>query len=59
MRAYNFLLVDQSSTNSFGMKLVDPIPFRFSLCGSVPEEIFAIKVECCQISSRFLDIYTI
>ena len=36
--------------------IVDQLLFRFSICGSVPE-IFAIKVESCQKSRKFLDVF--
>ena len=39
-----------------GGVVVDKLLFRFSICGSVPE-IFAIKVESCQKSSRILDVF--
>ena len=37
-----------------GGVVVDKLFFRFLICGSIPE-IFAIKVESCQISCRILD----
>jgi len=37
--------------------VLDEVLFQFAICRSVPE-IFAIKVEICQKSSRILDVFS-
>ena len=58
IRGNNFFVYGPKFTGFFssnvGGVVVDQLLFRFSACGSV-SEIFAIKVESCQKSRKFLD----
>ena len=60
MHLYNFFICGPKFTrfllSNLGGAVVDKVLFRFLTCPHVPE-IFAIKVESCQKSLRYLEVF--